>query len=427
MYFLSLTLLFVSLISPSLQASLQDTLASHPNLTSFAEQLGKLPGILDRLESSDTPLTILAPDNAAMAKTIYYPVLGPAFQSADPEQTRFIMQYHVLPGKHTSDMMNSTFQYYSTWLDNSTYANVTGGQKVGGVIQAGAIPQMVWTSGFSSRSIVREADIEFDGGVLHIIDSLVIPPTSFPDTASRFSLAVELYGLNSFVGAMYTTPNTTLASLLNTTTDVTIFAPNNVAMESVTPTITDLSNATLQDLLAYHVVLSQSGSGSLFSTSFGNDTTITTLQGASLTLTFSSNSWFVNSARIINQDLLLSNGVMHVLDNVLSPNATNAQPVPASATQAPVLQTTLAAEFNSSMAPFTTNLPNAVVTTEQGTDGYVGSVTVGGTGGGAIQTSRPSSSSGSGGSSSGAVGGRVGEIVLAWTGIVVLGLALLMG
>lgn len=196
--------------------------------------------------------------------------------------------------------------------------------------------------------------------IIQIIDSLVIPPTSFPDTAEKFSLAIELYGLDSFLGAFYSMPNTTLATLLNTTHDITILAPNNAGMNTVTPTITSLANSSLTDLLSYHIILSPNGP--LFSTNWTNGTTFTTLQGGTVTLTLASNSWFINSARVLTQDLLLANGVMHVLDNVLDPNVTSVQPIPQSATQAPVLQTTTVAEFNSSMAPFTTFLPDAVRT-----------------------------------------------------------------
>lgn len=149
----------------------------------------------------------------------------------------------------------------------------------------------------------------------------------------------------------------------------------------MTTTLTSLSNTSLTDLLSYHVILNPNGP--LFSTNFTNGTTLQTLQGGSVTLTFASNSWFVNSARILTSDLLLANGVMHVLDNVLDPNITSIQPNPTSATQPPVLQTTTAADFNSSMAPFTTYLPNEVMTADVvqnggavTVSGYVGSISL---------------------------------------------------
>ena len=190
---------------------------------------------------------------------------------------------------------------------------------------------------------------------LHIIDSLAIPPESFPETAEKFSTAAEPYQLTSFLGAAYSSKNSTLAYLLNTTSDLTIFVPNNIALETVSNSLTSLSPSDLSTLLSYHIV---SGSGGPFySPSFPNTTTLPTLNGASLTLSSADNSFFVNSARILTSDLLISGGVMHVIDNVLSPGSGSAQPNPSLATQAPVLQTG-APDFNVSAAPFTTFLPD---------------------------------------------------------------------
>lgn len=157
-----------TLLSVSVQATppaFTDVLKAHPNLTSFQDLLtNQIPGLLKDIQASTSPLTILAPNNAAFDKITYYSVVGPAWASKDLSMIQDIMSYHVVPGTHSTDTMNSTFEYYETWLTNATFTNVTGGQRLGGVVQAGAKPQMVWTSGFSSRSIVTVEDVECDGG-----------------------------------------------------------------------------------------------------------------------------------------------------------------------------------------------------------------------------------------------------------------------
>lgn len=165
---LSSIALAVSLIHVSIQStppSFTDVLSAQQNLSSFQGLLtSQIPGLLKQIQASTSPLTILAPSNSAFDKIPYYPVIGPAWAAQDFSAIQDIMSYHVLPGTHSTDTMNSTFEYYETWLTNATFANVTGGQRVGGVVQAGYMPQMVWTSGFSSRSIVTNEDIAFDGG-----------------------------------------------------------------------------------------------------------------------------------------------------------------------------------------------------------------------------------------------------------------------
>ncbi|KAF2814608.1 FAS1 domain-containing protein, partial [Mytilinidion resinicola] len=305
--------------------SFSDTLNKTANLSTFKNVLeNSYPELLALLEKqpSSSPITILAPNNDAFAKTIYYPVVGPAFDHNDVVAIQNILDYHVIPGSIGSDDLKPTFQYFPTWLNNATMSNVTAGQRLGGVMQNEK--EMIWVSGQSSRSPAVETDIKFAGGLIHIISSLVTPPTRFPDTAELFSTAAEPFQLTSFLGATYYSPNksvTAVAALLNETSDLTIFAPNNAALNTINNAISNLAKdpTALSTLLKYHIVASPLGPW--YSTNFtdGNSTTLTTLAGESLTISFSSNSLFVNSARILTQDLLIANGVMHVIDAVLDP------------------------------------------------------------------------------------------------------------
>ena len=166
--------------------------------------------------------------------------------------------------------------------------------------------------------------------------------------------------MTAFLGAIYSQQNHSLATLLNTTHDLTIFIPNNLALETVSNALTSMQNSTsLIDLLSYHILISPS-STPIYSSDFQNATSLTMLNGATADLTFFSNSYFLNSARLLTTDILIANGVIHMLDNVLSPAHAAAQPNPTSATQAPVLPTVAAQGFNSSIAPFTTYLPDYI-------------------------------------------------------------------
>lgn len=398
--------LCLSLVRPSVQAdspSFQDIIAKNANLTSFNSTLHKYyPDLLTYIgqQTSANPITVLAPSNAAFAKTVYYPVVGPAFSHNDVPTIKAILDYHVVNGNHPSSSLLPTFQYFETHLTNTSYANVTGGQRIGGVMQSGTT--MIWTSGQSNRSPVVTMDISFAGGTIHIVDSLAVPPTSFPLTSELFSNVGDPHQLTSFLGATNYHPlnGTTigLAKLLNETTDLTIFAPNNAAMELVNSALTSLAAdpTAFQSLLEYHVIVGNGGPW--YSTQFTeNGTTLQTLNGGAISISFSSNSYFVNGARILTSDLLIDGGVMHVLDNVLSPSSADAKPNPSLATQVPALST--AANFNISQAPFTTFLPNSI-NTEKPTQATVSNKV--GSGNGATTTgSSSASSTGSGKSGSG--------------------------
>lgn len=369
--------------------SFSDVLSSRKNLTTFKNTLqSDYPDLLSRLnaQTSSSPITILAPSDNAFAKTTYYPVLGPAFNNHDLVAIQNILNYHILNGSHTSKDLITQFQFFPTWLNNATFSNVTHGQRVGGVMQGST--DMIWTSGESARSTVSEADIPFAGGVIHVIETMVTPPTSFPATAEIFSTASEPFEITSFLGATYFSKNNTipaLAAFLNETSDLTIFAPNNAALESVASALESLSDdpTAFTKLLDYHIVVGQGGP--IYSTNLTNGTTLRTLAGETLSISIVANSRFVNSARILTPDLLISNGVVHVLDNVLSPDDTAAVPQPTRATQVPVLSTNT--QFAISEAPFTTFMPWAVVTNAPPTMGSARTGTVTATATGAVATS----------------------------------------
>lgn len=174
--------------------------------------------------------------------------------------------------------------------------------------------------------------------------------------------------LTSFLGAAYSIKNGSLISTINSAKDITIFAPNNAAMELVGEALTSMSPEALEKLLSYHIVIGSNGNsnsnssgssssagGPYYSTSLMNATTLQTLAGNPLSVTFESNSVFVNSARVLTTDLLISGGVLHVLDNVLNPDATGVSADPSLETQAPVLETVGSDEGDT---PFTSAVPD---------------------------------------------------------------------
>ena len=143
-----------------------------------------------------------------------------------------------------------------------------------------------------------------------------------------------------------------------------------------------MSETDLDELLSYHIVISENGSGGdggpYYSTLLTNTTTLKSLQGKSLTISSASNSLFVNSARILTSDLLISGGVIHVLDNVLDPDITTVSPNPSLATQAPVLSTTDGSIDISSDIPFTSYVPDVTALAAGATGTASGGATYGG-------------------------------------------------
>ncbi|MFM7726690.1 MAG: fasciclin domain-containing protein, partial [Flavobacteriales bacterium] len=65
----------------------------------------------------------------------------------------------------------------------------------------------------------------------------------------------------------------------------------------------------------YHVV-----AGEALSSSLSNGQTITTLQGQDVTVSITGGNVFINDAQVTVADLVADNGVVHVIDAVLTPS-----------------------------------------------------------------------------------------------------------
>ena len=113
-----------------------------------------------------------------------------------------------------------------------------------------------------------------------------------------------------------------LVSTLSGDGPFTVFAPTDDAFAAAGIDLasfdTDEENATLFDILTYHVVL-----GQVMSTNLTDGMTATALNGDDLSFTVSADAVTVSGATVTLADVPASNGVIHVIDTVLMP------PVPA--------------------------------------------------------------------------------------------------
>jgi len=108
-----------------------------------------------------------------------------------------------------------------------------------------------------------------------------------------------------------------LVKILDGTTDYTVFAPTNAAFAAVpAATLKTLAaNKTeLKAVLLYHVV-----PGSLPASKVVEHKTLTTAEGASLTITVKGMDVYVNKAQVTQANIHATNGYIHVISAVLIP------------------------------------------------------------------------------------------------------------
>merc|ERR1712036_115857 len=284
--------------------SLTDVLAANNDtLSSLTSLISADPALLEALGGASN-ITILAPSNDALA----------TFLNSTAGAAAALLTYHVLNGTYPASAFTNTSQFIPTLLSNSSYSNVTGGQVVEARLRGETVS--VFT-GLLSASNVTVANVNFTGGVVHVIDTVLTVPQSASNTAGALNLT-------SLAGAL------TSADLVETVdglSDVTIFAPSNEAFQAIGSALPNLSTEALSSILTYHVVQGTVGYSSILT-----NTTLETVNGESVTISIVNGSVFVNSARVTVPDVLIAGGVVHVIDSVLNPNNTSAAPPTAGAT-----------------------------------------------------------------------------------------------
>ncbi|PQE17394.1 hypothetical protein CJF31_00005830 [Rutstroemia sp. NJR-2017a BVV2] len=294
------------------------------------------PALLRSLSNMTTGMTILAPSNSAFSKFLASPENKAVVGKSDVVTA--VLSYHVLNGTFPASKFTTQAQFIPTLLTNESYTGVTGGQVVQVALDGS---KAVVTTGLKETSFTKQTDIMFNGGVMHIIDTVLTIPISPSMTAIDSRLTSLAGGLT----------NTNLVTAVDGLKDATIFAPSNEAFEKIGNTAAALPSDQLGQILQYHVLKGTVGYSPLLTSGLANES-FPTLTGAPLTVTAEDAKVFVNSAQVITTDIIVSNGIMHVIDNVLNPANSTIVTNPTATTQPIAFEGATSA----AVAPFTSGI-----------------------------------------------------------------------
>ena len=237
------------------------------------------------------PFTVFAPTNDAFAK-LPKEQLAQLLEPKNKELLRSILTYHVVPGKvMAKDVVKLNF------------ATTANGQRID--IETTDAGVMV------DGAKVVTTDIKCSNGVIHIIDSVILPSTS-----DVVATAVDAGSFKTLAAALKAAG---LVEALQGDGPVTVFAPTDDAFAALPAgTVESLlkpeNRAKLTSILKFHVV-----SGRVFANDVLAGHELKTLQGTKLTARLEGKKAFVNGAQIVKTDIDASNGVIHVIDSVLIP------------------------------------------------------------------------------------------------------------
>ena len=237
--------------------------------------------------SSEGPFTVFAPDDAAFA----------AFEDENPGVSR---RFHGRAHRR-AHLSRAQAEVRSTDLVDGSIAETLNGAYVGIELSDG-----VKVGGAN----VTAADLVASNGVIHVIDRIILPPGE-----NLVETAVSAGSFTQLAAALVATG---LDATLADGGPFTVFAPTDDAFdafEAANPGVLgSLTEAALTDILLYHVVDGWVGAADLVDGS----SVPTLLTDASLTIDLSSGV-VVNESSVVAANVLATNGVIHVIDEILLP------------------------------------------------------------------------------------------------------------
>lgn len=248
-------------------------------------------GLADFL-STENNLTVFAPTDAAFTALLSDLGLSSSDDIPVADLTQ-ILSYHVLGAKVMSTGLSTGYvPTLASFEENNISMYVEAGNTVS----------------INGNVTVTTADIEAENGVIHVVDKVILPPS-----VVNIALANE-----NFTTLVQAVVKAGLVDALSGEGPFTIFAPTNVAFNALFAQlgisgVDDLTAEQLLPVLTYHVV-----PGNIISSQLSNGEVGTLNEGNSLTVNLSGGVK-INQSVVIAADIQGSNGVIHVIDQVLIP------------------------------------------------------------------------------------------------------------
>ncbi len=277
------------------------SIAAEKNIVETAVAAGKFNTLAKTLEAADLvetlkgsgPFTVFAPTDEAFNK-LPEGTIANLLKKENKAQLVSILTYHVVAGKvKAADVMK---------LSGAKSVN---GQRIDIKVDGSKVS-------VDSSNVVT-TDIECSNGVIHVIDSVLMPTNdNLPTVASKAGKFATLLKAVKAAG---------LVDALSGEKPLTVFAPTDDAFakldkDLLASLLKPENKEKLASILKYHVV-----EGRVYSDEAVAAKSAKTLQGGSVKISTKDKSAYVNDAKIIATDVDASNGVIHIIDSVILPPA----------------------------------------------------------------------------------------------------------
>ncbi len=291
------TAVIPAMAAPASQASqdIVDIAVADGRFTTLVTAL-QAADLVDTLKG-DGPFTVFAPTDDAFAKLPAGTLDG---LLADIPALKNVLLYHVVPGK----VMAADVVTLSS-------ADTVLGQPVDIMVSGGTV--MV------NDAQVIITDIEASNGVIHVIDTVILPPASDTMMADGNTIVDVAVADGRFTTLVTALQAADLVDTLKGDGPFTVFAPTDDAFAKLPAGTLDGLLAdipALKNVLLYHVV-----PGKVMAADVVTLSSADTVLGKPVQITASGGTVMVNDAQVIITDIETSNGVIHVIDTVILPPA----------------------------------------------------------------------------------------------------------
>ena len=290
--YLTLTLLIASTLPLSVNADANDDIPTNAAATGVHDSLVAALTHVDLVTTlqGTGPFTVFAPTDQAFTDAGID--LNDFNTQEEKDTLSDILLYHVLSGSVPSSAVT-----------DGMLATMVNGDKAKFGVSGSTV-----TVGTAT---VTTADVQASNGIIHVIDKVLMPPVDIPTTAQTTGIHTSL------VAAVI---QADLLPTLQGTGPFTVFAPTDQAFTDAGIDLAALDNPTgkqtLSDILLYHVV-----SAEVQSSDVTDCMSADAANGQPLSFTVGS-TVMVNDANVTSTDVVASNGLIHVIDKVLTPSDT---------------------------------------------------------------------------------------------------------
>ncbi len=268
-----------------------DIAAGNPDFSTLVAAVSAA-GLVEAL-SGEGPFTVFAPTNEAFAK-LPEGTLESLLLPENKQALTDILLYHVVSGS-----------VLAADVVNLTEAETLFGKNVNIKVDMGSV--------MINEANVVATDIIADNGVIHVIDSVILPPADLADIVDTAVADGRFTTLAAALGAAE------LIDTLKGEGPFTVFAPTDDAFAALPEgTVESLllpeNKQALTDILLYHVV-----AGKVMAEDVVTLTEAETVLGQNVSIKVDMGKVYINESEVIITDIATSNGVIHVIDAVLLP------------------------------------------------------------------------------------------------------------